>query len=121
MRGKLTRTDCTQADEAGTYWYHSHNMGQYVDGLRGALVVYDPNDPYAAEYDDEEIVSLSDWSVLPLPSRIDFAVAHMLVLLGSTQKPSICHGFYSALRTRLPHRPRPTQFWSTISKKIRTS
>ena len=50
-------------DQAGTYWYHSH-LGarflidrvfaadthrtgtQYCDGLRGALVIYDPEDPF---------------------------------------------------------------------------
>ncbi|ROT41462.1 iron transport multicopper oxidase FET3 [Sodiomyces alkalinus F11] len=48
-------------DVPGTYWYHSHNMGQYVDGLRGALLVYDPDDPYSEDYDEEEVVTLSDW------------------------------------------------------------
>jgi FtsP/CotA-like multicopper oxidase with cupredoxin domain len=48
--------------QAGTFWYHSHLCElisfvprfiesdvlvatQYCDGLRGALVIYDPNDP----------------------------------------------------------------------------
>ncbi|KAL2758029.1 hypothetical protein ACRALDRAFT_1061285 [Sodiomyces alcalophilus JCM 7366] len=48
-------------DVAGTYWYHSHNMGQYVDGIRGALLVYDPDDPYGGDYDEDEVVTLSDW------------------------------------------------------------
>ncbi|THW00187.1 hypothetical protein D6D26_05756, partial [Aureobasidium pullulans] len=26
------------ADQAGTYWWHSHNMGQYPDGLWGPLI-----------------------------------------------------------------------------------
>jgi len=26
--------------QSGTFWYHSHLSTQYVDGLRGALVVY---------------------------------------------------------------------------------
>ena len=25
---------------AGTYWYHSHLSTQYLDGLRGVIVVY---------------------------------------------------------------------------------
>ena len=51
-------------DQAGTFWYHSHHskhhfifLGelikviccaetQYCDGLRGPLVIYDPNDPF---------------------------------------------------------------------------
>ena len=35
----------------GTFWYHSHYQAQYCDGLRGALVIYDPNDPQASLYD----------------------------------------------------------------------
>ncbi|THW28037.1 hypothetical protein D6D23_02314 [Aureobasidium pullulans] len=47
------------ADQAGTYWWHSHNMGQYPDGLWGPLIVRDPNPPF--EYDEELIITLSDW------------------------------------------------------------
>ncbi|KAJ6459928.1 laccase [Mycena sanguinolenta] len=43
-------------DQAGTYWYHSHLATQYCDGLRGPLVVYDPEDPnldlYGADHCD---------------------------------------------------------------------
>lgn len=69
------------ADVAGTYWYHSHEMGQYPDGFRGPLIVYDPNDPYAGSYDEEVILTVTDWyheqsvylvqSMLQ-PSNIDF-------------------------------------------------
>ncbi|KAK3378566.1 multicopper oxidase like protein [Podospora didyma] len=48
-------------DAPGTYWYHSHNMGQYPDGLRGPLIVQDPNDPYKGKYDEEVVLSVSDW------------------------------------------------------------
>ncbi|EMD32465.1 laccase precursor [Gelatoporia subvermispora B] len=51
-------------DQAGTFWYHSHLATQYCDGLRGPLVVYDPNDPHADLYDvDDEstVITLSDW------------------------------------------------------------
>ncbi|KAJ7064361.1 laccase [Mycena amicta] len=36
--------------QPGTYWYHSHLSTQYCDGLRGAIVVYDPADPNKAQY-----------------------------------------------------------------------
>ncbi|KAI1081367.1 putative ferroxidase [Whalleya microplaca] len=49
------------ADSPGTYWWHSHNMGQYADGLRGPLIIYDEEDPYADEYDEEVILTISDW------------------------------------------------------------
>jgi iron transport multicopper oxidase len=35
----------------GTYWYHSHFRAQYCDGLRGALIIDDPNDPQKHLYD----------------------------------------------------------------------
>ncbi|KAI0297807.1 laccase 3 [Multifurca ochricompacta] len=51
-------------EQAGTYWYHSHFDAQYCDGLRGPLVIYDPNDPQASLYDvDDEstVITLADW------------------------------------------------------------
>ncbi|EIM88745.1 laccase protein [Stereum hirsutum FP-91666 SS1] len=54
----------TVGDQAGTFWYHSHFSNQYCDGLRGPMVIYDPEDPYADLYDvDDEntIITLADW------------------------------------------------------------
>ncbi|KAF9232456.1 laccase [Melanogaster broomeanus] len=51
-------------NQAGTYWYHSHYSAQTCDGLRGALVIYDPEDPYRHLYDvDDEstVITLADW------------------------------------------------------------
>ncbi|CCC10182.1 unnamed protein product [Sordaria macrospora k-hell] len=48
-------------DEPGTFWYHSHEKGQYPDGLRGPLIVQDPNDPYKGKYDEEIVLTVSDW------------------------------------------------------------
>ncbi|RPD52896.1 hypothetical protein L227DRAFT_596513 [Lentinus tigrinus ALCF2SS1-6] len=56
------------AGQAGTFWYHSHISTQYCDGLRGPLVIYDPNDPYKHLYDvDDEstVITLGDWYHLP--------------------------------------------------------
>ncbi|KAE9382506.1 Cupredoxin, partial [Gymnopus androsaceus JB14] len=50
--------------QAGTFWYHSHLSTQYCDGLRGPLVIYDPDDPYADLYDvddDSTVITLADW------------------------------------------------------------
>ncbi|KIO00644.1 laccase [Pisolithus tinctorius Marx 270] len=50
----------TVPDQAGTYWYHSHLSAQYCDGLRGPLVIYDPDDPLADMYDvDDGMVTSS--------------------------------------------------------------
>lgn len=47
--------------QPGTYWYHSHVDGQYPDGLRGPLIVHDPKNPYADQFDEELVLTLSDW------------------------------------------------------------
>ncbi|KAG2127639.1 laccase [Suillus bovinus] len=57
-------------DQVGTYWYHSHYGAQYCDGLRGALIIYNPKDPYRFLYDiDDEstVITLMDWYHLPSP------------------------------------------------------
>ncbi|KAG2153312.1 laccase [Suillus clintonianus] len=51
-------------NQTGTYWYHSHYSTQYCDGLRGALIIYDPEDPLSHLYDiDDEttVITLADW------------------------------------------------------------
>ncbi|KAI0252554.1 laccase [Lactifluus subvellereus] len=51
-------------DQAGTFWYHSHFKNQYCDGLRGALIIDDPNDPHRYLYDvdnDDTVITLADW------------------------------------------------------------
>ncbi|KAH8799034.1 Cupredoxin [Xylogone sp. PMI_703] len=59
------------ADRPGTYWYHSHNKGQYPDGLRGPLIVHDPLDPYKGQYDDEIVLTMSDWYHTLVPTLIN--------------------------------------------------
>ncbi|KAB5593772.1 Laccase [Ceratobasidium theobromae] len=58
-------------DQAGTHWYHSHLGSQYVDGVRGAIVIYDPNDPHKSLYDIDDastVIQLSDWYHTPAPA-----------------------------------------------------
>ncbi|KAG7450632.1 laccase [Guyanagaster necrorhizus] len=52
------------AGQTGNYWYHSHLSTQYCDGLRGAFIIYDPDDPLQDLYDvddDSTIITLADW------------------------------------------------------------
>ncbi|KAF8263781.1 laccase [Lactarius quietus] len=56
--------DFKTLNQAGTFWYHSHFHDQYCDGLRGAIVIEDPNDPQRDLYDvdnDDTVITLSDW------------------------------------------------------------
>ncbi|KAG9123104.1 hypothetical protein FRC07_000226 [Ceratobasidium sp. 392] len=58
-------------DQAGTHWYHSHLGSQYIDGVRSAIVIYDPNDPHKALYDVDDastVIQLSDWYHTPAPA-----------------------------------------------------
>ncbi|KAF2757002.1 multicopper like protein [Pseudovirgaria hyperparasitica] len=48
-------------DQPGTYWFHSHTRGQYPDGLRAPFIVEDDEMPFADMYDEEIILSFSDW------------------------------------------------------------
>jgi len=43
----------------GTYWIHSHVMGQYPDGLRSPFIIRNPDEPY--KYDEEITITVSDW------------------------------------------------------------
>ncbi|KAF8071931.1 Cu-oxidase-domain-containing protein [Lyophyllum atratum] len=55
--------------QTGTFWYHSELSVQYVDGLRGALIVYDPADPHRSLYDVDDLTTVCDWwqnSTLPM-------------------------------------------------------
>jgi iron transport multicopper oxidase len=57
-------------DQSGTYWYHSHTGSQYPDGLRGAFIVKDKVDPYAAKYDEEYLLTVSDWYNKQVPELL---------------------------------------------------
>lgn len=52
--------------QPGTYWYHSHQKSQYPDGLRGALIIQDSDSPYRARYNEEFVLTLSDWYNQPV-------------------------------------------------------
>ncbi|KAI1376013.1 putative ferroxidase [Hypoxylon crocopeplum] len=50
-------------NQPGTYWYHSHTNGQYPDGLRGPLIIHDPDSPFLDLYEqvNERVLTVSDW------------------------------------------------------------
>ncbi|KAJ2492799.1 ferroxidase fet3 [Coemansia sp. RSA 2050] len=46
--------------QTGTYWLHGHHNSQYVNGLRGPLIITDPEgEPYA--YDEDMVLTFEDW------------------------------------------------------------
>ncbi|KAF9031709.1 laccase 1 [Hymenopellis radicata] len=75
----------TVPDQAGTFWYHSHLSTQYCDGLRGPMVVYDPDDPHKRRYDvDDEftIITLSDWYHTPSPEASPISIFDSTLING---------------------------------------
>ncbi|KAM6492606.1 laccase, multicopper oxidase [Amanita muscaria] len=71
--------------QAGTFWYHSHHETQYCDGLRGPLVIYDPEDPLRSLYDiDDEstVITLADWYHTPAPSAGPFPAPDSTLING---------------------------------------
>ncbi|KAF1990848.1 multicopper oxidase [Aulographum hederae CBS 113979] len=56
-----------KADRPGSFWYHAHNKGQYVDGLRGPLIIRDPNPPWKNQVEKEFTVTMSDWYHTQMP------------------------------------------------------
>ncbi|KAL8760372.1 MAG: hypothetical protein Q9184_003378 [Pyrenodesmia sp. 2 TL-2023] len=65
-----------QIDQPGTYWYHSHDSGQYPDGLRGALIITDPDSPYKDQYDEEIVLTLSDWYHDQMPGLLSWFISY---------------------------------------------
>ncbi|KAJ7683763.1 putative laccase 1d precursor [Mycena rosella] len=62
------------AGQTGNFWYHSHLSTQYCDGLRGAFVVYDPDDPLKHLYDVDDgntVITLGEWYHVLAPAGQD--------------------------------------------------
>jgi iron transport multicopper oxidase len=56
--------------QPGTYWYHAHIGGQYIDGFRGPIIVTDVNAPYRV--DQEYALTLSDLYHAQAPGLINY-------------------------------------------------
>ncbi|KAI0000119.1 laccase T2 copper depleted [Russula compacta] len=77
-------------DQAGTFWYHSHFKNQYCDGLRGALIIYDPDDPQKDLYDvdcDDTVITLADWYHYDSPDHPPIPVFNSSLINGKGRYP----------------------------------
>jgi FtsP/CotA-like multicopper oxidase with cupredoxin domain len=68
------------------YFLDSHDSAQYPDGLRGPLIIRDPDVPYKDEIEDELILKLSDWYQLQAVCFISQTDSNQ-VLHASTNAP----------------------------------
>jgi iron transport multicopper oxidase len=57
-------------NQSGTYWYHAHIGGQYIDGFRGPLIITDVNAPYRVH--QEYTLTLSDLYHYQAPGLINY-------------------------------------------------
>ncbi|KAJ1901039.1 ferroxidase fet3 [Kickxella alabastrina] len=58
--------------QTGTYWIHGHHGSQYINGLRGPLIIVDPNgEPY--KYDEDIVLTFEDW----FPKASAMSMGHM--------------------------------------------
>ncbi|KAJ9634398.1 ferroxidase fet3 [Knufia peltigerae] len=48
-------------NQNGTYWYHCHTDFCYPDGYRQALIVHDRDAYFSSQYQEEFIITLTDW------------------------------------------------------------
>ncbi|KAI8590516.1 Cupredoxin [Geranomyces variabilis] len=48
-------------NQSGSYWWHSHYRAQYVDGLRGPMIIHGPQDHTKYSYAAEQTIQLADW------------------------------------------------------------
>ncbi|KAJ3194032.1 hypothetical protein HK101_003633 [Irineochytrium annulatum] len=51
----------TTAGQEGTFWWHGHYKAQYLDGLRGPLIISNPKNPLESQYANDITVQLADW------------------------------------------------------------
>ncbi|KAK3062815.1 hypothetical protein LTS18_003301 [Coniosporium uncinatum] len=63
-------TQTFQSLPAGTHWFHSHNKGQYPDGLRAPMIVHDPSYENSLGVDKQFVLTVSDWYHEQTPSII---------------------------------------------------
>ncbi|KAI1169169.1 multicopper oxidase [Nemania serpens] len=69
--GSIFTYNFTVGQQVGTYWWHSHVHGQIADGLRGPLIVHDPQPPFQAAGGDL-VMTVSDWYYTQAPYLINY-------------------------------------------------
>jgi iron transport multicopper oxidase len=92
--------DFVAKNQTGTFWYHSHLSTQYCDGLRGPLVIYDPNDPYLSLYDvDNEttVITVADWYHLTAPNEPALATPDSTLINGLGRQTTTPNGTLSVI------------------------
>ncbi|GAB7339909.1 hypothetical protein MBLNU457_6435t2 [Dothideomycetes sp. NU457] len=96
-----------KADQPGTYWYHSHDTGQYPDGLWGPLIIHDPNPPF--EFDEEITVTLTDWFHTEMPQLMSIYESHAGEAEDGSPNPDVAL-INTGVNVSIPVKPGKTYF-----------
>lgn len=90
----------------GTYWYHCHTDFCYPDGYRQALLVHDTNAYFQNQYDEEMVVTVSDW----YHELVEGIAPHFLSLYNPTGAEPIPNAFLfnDTLNVSIPVKPNTT-------------
>ncbi|CAM6127142.1 unnamed protein product [Calypogeia fissa] len=93
-------------DQNGTYWYHCHTDFCYPDGYRQALIVHDTDAYFHDQYDEEIVVTVSDW----YHELVEGIAPHFLSLYNPTGAEPIPDAFLfnDTLNTSIPVKPNKT-------------
>ena len=83
-------------------------MGQYPDGLRGPLIVHDAAAPYAGKYDEELVITLSDWYHKQMPELLPEYVSKANADAGGKEPPPDGNLFNDSVKTKVPVKPGKT-------------
>ncbi|KAF2637314.1 multicopper oxidase 1 [Massarina eburnea CBS 473.64] len=76
------------ANPAGTHWYHSHDRGQYPDGLRGKMIIHDPTWEASLNIDQQIYLTMSDWYHTQMPTLLATQYLSTSNLVGSIPSPN---------------------------------
>ena len=93
-------------NQNGTYWYHCHVDFCYPDGYRQALIINDPDAYFYDEYDEEFVITLSDW----YHELVEDIAPNFLSLYNPTGAEPIPNAFLfnDTLKSSLPVEPNKT-------------
>jgi len=93
-------------NQNGTYWYHCHTDYCYPDGYRQALIVHDNDAYFNDEYEEEFVVTVSDW----YHELVEDIAPSFLSLYNPTGAEPIPNAFLfnDTFNTSIPVRPNTT-------------
>jgi iron transport multicopper oxidase len=100
-------------NQNGTYWYHCHTDYCYPDGYRQALIVHDTTAPFANDYAEEFIVTMSDW-YHELAEDIAPSYLSLYNPTGGEPVPD-AFLFNDTLNTNIPVKPNTTYLFRLIN------